>query len=107
MLETAIITNRYLIDKRLRLREFADGLGLPNIKRQHVFNWKRGINSPEPMTLFRVIASPASKPWAKAWAGECLSILQQPAVLAGVCERALEMKEPSAAAFQEKTHEAQ
>lgn len=69
-----VITKFYLDGKTLE--EFADGLGIGTSK-QSVFQWKSGENKPSPMTLFQVISSPEAAGWAKAWAGECLAVLQQ------------------------------
>ena len=67
-------TTKYLGEKTLQ--EFADALGI-HASRQMVWHWKEGNQEPSPMTLFSILASPTAEGWAKAWAGECLAILQQ------------------------------
>lgn len=68
------ITNKYLKEKTLQA--FSDALGIPS-SRQMVFHWKEGSQEPSPMTLFSIISSPEAQGWAKAWAGDCLAVIQQ------------------------------
>jgi hypothetical protein len=72
-LKIAEITKRYMGEKTLD--EFAQDLGI-NVVRQNVHQWVHGIHMPATLTLFWVISSPTATPQAKAWAGECLSVIQ-------------------------------
>ena len=71
--KTSEITKKYIGD--LTLEAFANNLGI-GASRQLVWSWKKGIETPDTMTLFRVIASPDSTALAKTWAGEILAIYQ-------------------------------
>jgi hypothetical protein len=75
------ITQRYREGKTMS--SFARALGIHS-SRQAVFQWLNGISCPDTDTLFRVLASPEAAPWAKTWAGECLTALQNstPALIA-------------------------
>ncbi|HSW63812.1 MAG TPA: hypothetical protein VLH56_10980 [Dissulfurispiraceae bacterium] len=67
------ITRKHLEGRTLE--KFAASLGIPSSKQQ-VWMWKSGKQAPDTLTLFRVIASPTAEAWARAWAGECLSVIQ-------------------------------
>ncbi len=71
------ITIKYLEGKTLD--EFAAGLGI-GTSRQSVHHWKEGNRTPNPMTLFMVLASSKSTDWARTWASECLKVLQRPSL---------------------------
>ena len=73
------ITNKYTEGKKLH--EFAESLGV-EASRQSVHQWKNGDRIPSLETLFAVLYSPHATGQAKAWAGECLAVLQN-----GVMER--------------------
>ncbi|MAT45335.1 MAG: hypothetical protein CL609_23650 [Anaerolineaceae bacterium] len=68
------ITKKYLAEKSLE--EFANGCGI-EASRQSVHQWKEGEHIPSAMTLFAIMGSDLAQPWARAWAQECLSVLQQ------------------------------
>jgi hypothetical protein len=73
--EIAKITQKYIGEGSDAA--FARSLGLPTFKRQHVFNWRRGKQTPDMMTLIKVMGSETATPEAKRWAGEVLSIKLQ------------------------------
>jgi len=71
--EIKFVTRKYLEGKTLIA--FSCGLGIKS-SRQMVWMWKSGQQVPSMDTLFSVISSPMAEPWARAWAGECLSIIR-------------------------------
>lgn len=71
--KTSEITKKYIGEQTLEA--FGISLGI-KASRQAVWNWKEGKESPDTMTLFRVIASPDSTALAKTWAGEILAVYQ-------------------------------
>lgn len=68
------ITLKYLEGKSQQ--RFADALGIQS-SRQMVHHWKEGNQEPSLMTLFAIISSPSAEGWAKAWAGDCLAVIQR------------------------------
>jgi len=77
--EISAITKKHLGEQTLD--GFGRALGI-DASKQSVYQWLNSIYTPSPLTLLSVIASPASEPWAKIWAAECLSVLQQDGPLA-------------------------
>ena len=68
------ITKKHLGDQTME--GFGKALGI-DASKQSVYQWLNSIATPAPLTLLSVIASRSSEPWAKVWAAECLSVLQQ------------------------------
>jgi len=65
----AEITSRYLAGKTLQ--EFGDAIGR---KRQEVYMWKVGKQSPPPVMLMKIVKFQNGASWVVGWAKECLDV---------------------------------
>ena len=71
------ITKKYIGE--MTMEAFGDSLGI-NASKQNVNQWLKGKYPPSLETLYAVLFSSHATGQAKAWAGECLAVLQNDAM---------------------------